>query len=592
MKMKENTNTTIIVLSIVIGIPLLVLVLYTLFTNCEIERELKDKKPLTYKLKAERGRILDCDGNVLAFTDTIYDMHFDCMAYLSYKRDTLSWLSNIDELAPGLAEVLPKRDPAGWFNHINEGRINGNRYLTIASGLSEEQVQKIKTLPMFNLPPYQGGGIIEPRYRRNYPFGSFARRTIGYYKNDTLRFGMEQHFDYLLYGRDGSKVVRYGRYEGRDIHKVDKYVSPQNGYDIVTTLSMDLSSKADSVLRKALLKEKDIESGCLVLMDVKTGAIRAMTNLTKTEDGVFELSNLAIGRVYEPASLSHAMTYAALLSDGYIDSMSSDSIQTNHGHIPGFFGISPDDRIIDYERIHSTNSIAIRDGFAQTSRYVAGSLVNKHYGEKPQKFLEHLIKYCPELDFDLDGLSHNFFTTPCSPAWEERSLPVLSYGYGFSLTPLSILTFYNSIANKGKMMKPYLLEQAIDSQDGRIKKYGPVVLGQIMPPAVADTLSSCLYYVAKNSPNWLSRYSDNGVTGKTGSAYMALPNNSKNGNNAYWDTDGRRQYAATYVGYFPSDAPEYSIICVVFSKLMKGTFYALTVPTHVVMDFVKLMEDD
>ena len=449
MKMKEKTKTMLIVLGIVLGIPVLVLAFYVLITNWDIEREFKDKKPHTYTLRAERGRILDYDGKVLAFTDTLYDIHFDCMAYLSHGRDTSRWLLEIDELAPGLAEMLPQRDSAGWFNYINDGRIEGKRYLSIASGLSEDQVQKIKTLPMFNLPTYQGGGIIEPRYRRNYPFGTLARRTIGYYKNDTLRYGMEGHFDYLLYGRDGSKVVRYGRYEGRDIQKVDRCISPQNGYDLVTTLSMDLSSKADSILRGALLKEKDIESGCLVLMDVKTGAIRAMTNLTKTEDGAFELSNLAIGRVYEPASLSHAMTYAALLSDGYIHSM-ADSIPTNHGHIPGLFGISPDYYIIDYERIHSTNSIAIRDGFAQVSRYAAGSLANKYYGEKPQKFLEHLIRYCPELDFDLDGLSHNYFTTPNSPAWDERSLPVLSYGYDFSLTPLSILTFYNSIANKGK----------------------------------------------------------------------------------------------------------------------------------------------
>ena len=157
---------------------------------------------------------------MLAFTDTLYDIHFDCLAYLSHRRDTLSWLSEIDEAAPGLAEILPQRDSAGWFDYINEGRIEGKRYLSIAIGLSEEQVQKIKALPMFNLPTYQGGLIIESRYRRNYPFGSLARRTIGYYKNDTLRYGMERHFDYLLSGRDGGKTVRYGRYEGRDIQGV------------------------------------------------------------------------------------------------------------------------------------------------------------------------------------------------------------------------------------------------------------------------------------------------------------------------------------------------------------------------------------
>lgn len=589
MKMKENTKTVLIVIGIVLGIPVLVLAFYTLITNWDIERALKDKEPHTYTLHAERGRILDCDGRVLAFTDTLYDIHFDCMAYLSHRRDTTRWLSEIDEAAPGLAEILPQRDSAGWFDYINEGRIEGKRHLSIASGLSEERVQKIKALPMFNLPTYQGGGIIESRYRRNYPFGSLARRTIGYYKNDTLRYGMERHFDHLLYGRDGCKKVRYGRYEGRDIQKVDMYISPQNGYDLVTTLSMDLSSKADSILRKALMENDEIESGCIVLMEVKTGAIRAMTNLTKTEDGIFELSNLSIGRIFEPASLQQAMTYAALLTDGHIHSL-TDSIPTNHGHIPWISGIHSDDYILDYERIHPDKSIAIRDGFAQASRYVAGSLAVKYYGENPKKFINHLVEYCPDLDFDLDGLRNNYFTTPDSPAWDERSLPVLSYGYESALTPLSILTFYNAIANKGKMMKPYLLERAIDSQDGSTKKYGPVVLGQIMPPSVADTLSKGLYYVAKKSPGWLARYGNNGVFGKTGAANVALSSIPDRGYDAYHDADDRRKYASTYVGYFPSEAPKYSVICVVFSKLMKGSFYGVTVPTHTVMDFVNIVE--
>lgn len=583
MNMKESHRTALIVSAIVIGIPLLVQVGYTLFTKGAINRELKDKEPHTYKFQAERGRILDCDGKVLAFTDTLYDIHFDCLAYLSHRRDTLSWLSEIDEAAPGLAEILPQRDSAGWFDYINEGRIEGKRYLSIASGLSEEQVQKIKALPMFNLPTYQGGLIIESRYKRNYPFGSLARHTIGYFKNDTLRYGMERHFDYLLSGRDGGKTVRYGRYEGRDIQKVDMYISPQNGYDLITTLSMALSFKADSVLRKALMENDEIESGCIVLMEVKTGAIRAMTNLTKTEDGIFELSNLSIGRIFEPASLQQAMTYAALLTDGHIHSL-TDSIPTNHGHIPGISGIHSDDYII-----HPDKSIAIRDGFAMASRYVAGSLAVKYYGENPKKFINHLVEYCPDLDFDLDGLRHNYLTTPDSPTWDERSLPVLSYGYESAFTPLSILTFYNSIANKGKMMKPYLLQEAVDSQKGVRKTYGPVILGRVMPEAIADTLSKGLYYVADNTP-WLVGYGDNGVIGKTGTANVTLSSIPDRGYDAYHDADDRRKYASTYVGYFPSEVPKYSVICVVFSKLMKGSFYGVTVPTHTVMDFVNIVE--
>lgn len=580
--MRTQTKTFLIAISIAMGTALGVHIVYALLTYCAKERAYKIGKEYTHELRPERGRIVDIAGNVMAKTDTVYDVHFDPMVWGESHRDTTEWESKLRDLASCLADSYPERDAIDWFKYIKEGHDRGRRYLSIAKSLSKERVDTIKSFPLFNLPSYRGGLIIEPRYVRKYPFGSMARRTVGYMNGDSLKIGLEKSYDQFLSGHPGHETIRYGRYEGEDIQKIKKFMPAQNGMNIQTTLSMNVSSIADSILRTTIQTHNDVEAGCFVLMNVKTGAIHVMTNLTKTEDGIFELNNYAISRTYEPGSLAQAMTFAALLSDGHLHSL-HDTIPTNHGMIPN---LNQDAHIVDYERSYSAKSIAIREGFAISSRYVPAYLAQKFYSQKPEEFIDHLLKYCPEIDFDLYGLSRNRIPTPKSQLWTNNTLPVLSYGYSMSVSPLLILTFYSSIANKGRMMKPYLVEQ-ISKYDGKvIATRGPSIMGQVMPEHVADSLSEALKYVTKEGPGRTSKHWNQMIVGKSGISLLPIAEGAEDDIDVYHDREGLRKYAASYVGYFPQENPEYSAICVLFSEKTKQSFYAGSLPAIMVRDFV------
>ena len=565
-----------------IGTALGVHLVYALFNYCAKEQAYKIGEEHTYKLRPERGRIIDLAGNVMAYTDTVYDAHFDPMAWGNAHRDTTEWASEIRHLAPCLANTFPQRDSIGWLDYIEDGHERGHRYLSIANGLTKEQVETIKSFPLFDLPSYRGGLIIEPRYVREYPFGSLARRTVGYMKGDSLKIGLESKYDLMLAGHPGHKTICYGRYEGRDIQKEKEFVPAKNGMDIHTTLSMNATIVADSVLRAAIKNNSDIEAGSFVLMDVKTGAIHVMTNLTKTEDGIFELYNYTIGRTYEPGSLAQPMTYAALLTDRNIHAL-SDTIPTNHGVIRGF---NQDVHIVDYERLHSTKSISIQDGFALSSTYVPAYLVQHYYFQRPEKFVEHLRTYCPDMDFGLDGLRENHIPTPKSQDWDDMTLPVLSYGYNMSISPLSILSFYNSIANKGSMVQPYLLDKIVRDNGEVVFTNTPIQISQVMPEHVASIMSDALKNVTKEGPGRVAKHWNQMIVGKSGVSLLPFAESVEDGIDVYHDKEGRRKYAATYVGYFPQEAPEYSVICVLFSKKTKQTFYSGSLPANLVRDFV------
>lgn len=580
--MRTRTKTFLIAVSIVIGTALGVHLVYALFTYCAKERAYKIGEEYTHELRPERGHMIDIAGNVMAQTDTVYDVHFDPMVWGESHRDTTEWESKLRDLASCLANSLPERDAIDWFKYIEEGHNRGCRYLSIAKSLSKERVDTIKSFPLFNLPQYLGGLIIEPRYVRKYPFGSMARRTVGYMKGDSLKVGLEKSYDQILSGHPGHETIRYGRYEGQDIRKTKEFVPAENGMNIQTSLSMNVTSIADSILRNTIQTHNEVEAGCFVLMNVKTGAIHVMTNLTKTEDGVFELNNYAISRAYEPGSLAQAMAFAALLSDGHLHTL-RDTIPTNHGMIPN---LNQDAHIVDYEQTHSARSIAIRDGLSISSRYVPAHLAQNFYSQKPQEFIDHLLTYCPEIDFDLYGLSRNHIPTPKSQLWTKSTLSILSYGYGMFISPLSLLAFYSSIANKGRMMKPYLVDKIINDDNHVIATLGPSLIGQVMPEHVADSLSEAFKYVAQEGPGRVGKNCEGLIVGKSGMSPLRISDRNEDGIDAYHDKEGRRKYAATYVGFFPQDAPEYSVICVLFGETTKQNFYAGALPANLVRDFV------
>ena len=569
-----KTKTLLVVIGIVLGTTLGTNILYPFITKLEKDRALSIGENETRTVHAKRGKIIDRDGVVIAYEDsTSYSIKLDCTAFLSATQDTSAWRFYAGELAESLAGMFPQRDTIEWYQYLLEGNMREEKYLPIADGLSKEDADRVREFPLFCYRPNYGGGRIEIKYHRNHPFDQLALSTIGTIYADTIMTGLERSFDSILDGEDGTEVIRTGNYYGQLISQVDCIEKVRHGMDIHTTLSVKLQSTADSLLRIAIDDNEDIDSGCFLLMDTKTGALRAMVNLSKTDDqGGAEVRNEAIGRSFQPGSLAQAMTYAALMTDGKILSL-NDKIPTNHGMINNLIR---DAHIVDYERRANSDSLTVRDGFAISSNYVPAFLIQKYYNKSPELFIEHLQTYCPGLDFDLNGLASNQIITPDSIAWTNKSLSCLSYGYGMQLTPISLLTFYNSLANKGQMMKPYLVEKATDDQ-GSCINYGPVVLGQVMTKDVAFELLRGLKYATETG--LASRIKDwtPDIIGKTGTARINLGKMDEN------------QYVSTFVGFIPANGlaePEYSVMCVLFTKSINKPFYGNTVPACVVRDFV------
>ena len=347
--------------------------------------------------------------------------------------------------------------------------------------------------------------------------------------------------------------------------------------DVYTTLSMPAQAAADSALRAILDEEQDLESGGLLLMEVHTGAIRAMVNLSKERqiidsEEAWERYNCAIASSYEPGEVLQTMTLASVLRDCHLHSL-DETVETNHGILPDY---PQDINLLDYERTHWTNCISVKEGFALSSRYVFGKLATDYYAESEQYYTEGIRPWC---------LSEGNY-------WKNSSFPSLANGHALVMTPLDILSFYNTIANRGTMVQPYLVE-TLPNGKATIFKHTPRVIRELtMSAAVADTLTKALRYVTTNGTGH-RQLSDAkvAVAGKTGTARQILNPYDEKGlaDDPYHDSEGRHITAATYVGFFPAEAPQYSVICVLFSYPSMKTFFGGTYPAMAVRALVDRM---
>lgn len=543
-----------------------------------------------------RGNIIDCEGRLLAMSCPTYQIAIDCTVrsseFAADKKDGAEkkqeWLGKVRELSVELAKVFPEKSADEYYNLIKNGRETGKKYLKLGKPVDLNVYNRISRFPLFKEGRYRGGFIAEQQNIRIYPYGKLARRTIGFVRNNrsevgNTHVGLEGKFDYVLHGREGRewlKVTDYGRVLDNDSTRV----RPEDGKDIRTTINIDYQDIAWRSLYNEIKDESDLEGACLVLMESSTGAIRAMVNLYRDEhtNDFEEVSNLAIGRSIEPGSVFKTVTLMQVLSDGYIKSL-DETIPTNHGVVKGVKGVPQDAHIADHERIHHTNSISIIDGFKISSNYVFGTLAVSNYGKKPMRFIENLHSYKlgEAFDFDLAGLASPTIPSPKDKNryWSLTDLAVMGYGYGARETPLHILCFYNAIANKGKMMKPYLVEDI--ELDGAVKtKRGPALMSTICSRAVADTLTRALKAVTEEGTARRLKDAKCAVAGKTGTSFGTYSSG------LYRDELGRRKYQGTFVGFFPADEPAYSVICTVFSKPTSKQFQGGGIPARSIKNLV------
>ena len=535
-------------------------------------------------IKPERGAIIDHNGKILAITTPLYDIYMDCGVQKETKNGQESWSSKANRLAEALPEVLTEngKNAAYYKKLFSEGRRKNVRYMPIAKKVDHLTYLKLKELPLYNEGKFKGGFVTEELDPRQYPYKSLARSVIGYIReqediNKARRRGIESKFDYALHGTPGLEWLRVTDNKGHIVDTDSTSVAVIDGSDVRTTIDIDIQDIADKALRRQIENQPDVDGGCLVLMEVTTGAIRAMVNLTRDSDGrLNESYNLAIARAGEPGSIIKSATLMTLLEDGKVSL--ETKIPTRHGRMEN---VSDDKYIQDYERKHKTDRISVLDGFKISSNYVFRYLVKEHYGNVPAEYLSRLYSYGigGKFDFELDGLASGRIPDATAEGWSPTDLISCAIGYSVQTTPLHMVTFYNAIANKGKMMKPYIVESI--ERDGKIEtKFEPQVLnGAICSSATADTLLRALKTVTAEGTGTRLKNAKCQVAGKTGTAWIVMDAKYTGGKGGrYQNEDGSRQYQATFVGFYPADEPKYTAIVTIYSKPIRGSIYGGTMP--------------
>lgn len=545
-------------------------------------------------IEPDRGAIIGCDGKLLAMSTPMYQLYMDCTVLKSVFRgksnpDSLErdWLSKAKAFSDGLAKEVGG-SAGDYYRMIVTGRKDGNRYMRLTADLDRGALLRLQKLPLMKEGRYKSGIIVNKRDSRQYPYGTLARRTIGYVKdnrnsNGNNHIGLEGKYDYALHGKEGEIWLRPTDNRERIQNYDSTYVKPEDGLNVRTTLNITLQDIVDKAMRKQMAANPKINEGCAVIMDVKTGAIRSMVNLTKDpkDSSLNEVYNMAIGFAAEPGSVFKATTLMTVIEDGFVKSL-DDVIPMNNGVIPGY----PQDT-----HIKGNGEISVLRGFEISSNYVFRYLAVKNYNDNPKRFLDKLYMYKlgQAFDFDLKGLSEPYIPSPDSKQWSATDLGSTAIGYSVKETPLHILTFYNAIANKGRMMKPYLVESI--EKNGAVKtKKGPSVLNaSICSKATADTMLRAMRAVTSEGTAKRLKGAKLTVAGKTGTSRQVLSKEEidKYGmSSPYVTKDGSYHNLATFVGFFPAENPKYSAIVCMKSDLLRGSLYGGVGPAAVMREVV------
>lgn len=557
-----------------------------------------------YTIAPDRGAIIGCGGEILAMSTPMYELRMDCTVRKEYFQKKMrknptgdnleqQWQDKAKAFSEGFAKEM-NMDASVIFKSIMGGRRKGNKYLRLGTDIDRGTLLKLESLPLMEEGRYKSGIIVEKHDSRKYPYGTLARRTIGYVKDNSSQkedekgrshIGIEGKYDYVLHGKEGEIWLKPTDNKEKIQNYDSTYVKPVDGLDVRTTLDITLQDIVDKAMRKQMSANPKIEDGCAVFMDVRTGAIRAMVNLTKSpkDSSLNEVYNMAIGYGANPGSVFKTTTLMTALEDGYIKSL-DDEIPTNEGKLPGY----PQD-----DHVKNLVKISILHGFEISSNYVFRYLATDNYSDNPKRFMDKLYMYKlgQAFDFDLEGLREPVLPSPDSKSWSSTDLGSVAIGYSVRETPLHTLTFYNAIANKGRMMKPYLVESI--EKDGVVKtKKGPSVLNaSICSRATADTLLRALKAVTSEGTAYRLKGAKLTVAGKTGTARQSLSKEEieKYGRDPKDNTqtaDGSYHNLATFVGFFPADNPKYSAIICMNSSLIRGSLYGGVGPASAMREIV------
>lgn len=512
----------------------------------------------TSEIPANRGDILARDGRLLASSVPFYTIYMDTRS-TGMSQET--WNNGIDGLCEGLSQLIGERSPSGWKSVISEARRRGDRYFLIKRKVSYEVLKQLQELPIFCEGQFRGGLITIVENKRILPHRDLAARTIGYINTgaEVTKVGIEGSFDRDLAGRNGVAVKQ--RLAGGDWITVENInnVDAKDGSDIVTTIDVDFQDVAATALRNQLRKH-NAHHGCAVLMEVSTGDILAMANLELGSDGNYHESyNYAIAESTEPGSTFKLPVIMAALEDGVIDT--GDIVDTGNGSVRFYNKVIRDTREGGYGKI------SVRQVFEKSSNVGTSKLIYEHYKDKPGDFVNRLcaMKLNQKLDIQLKGEGEPLIRKPGDKLWSGLSLPMMSHGYEVQMTPLQILTFYNAVANNGKMVRPRFVTEIL--RNGRVIKNfdTEIISGSIASRSTIRKAKSLMEGVVEHGTATNLKNASYKIAGKTGTAQIARGKYGYRQGSAV-------SYQASFVGYFPADDPLYSCIVVVNAP-SNGVYY-------------------
>lgn len=525
------------------------------FIDGDKYRKIAEEKTLkSFVVNSSRGNIFSEDGSLLATSTTKFDVFFDSKTVPNHIFN-----SEIQSLSIELSKILGD-DDVKWLNNFREAKNNNNRYLPIIKNIDLDKVNEFKKLPIFKYGSIKGGLIIEKKIKREYPLGKVAERTIGYEKidkdGDYWGVGLEHAYGSFLRGKNGKMTKRKISNGQWKVLESNLNKDPIDGLDINTTLNTYMQDVVHDYLLEQTEKY-EADHSTAVLMEVATGKIRAISNFGRTDQGkYYEKLNYAVGESIEPGSTFKLMTIIAALEDQVIDTL--QMIDTENGEID-FYGFKVKD-----SRKGGYGQINAMDIFRLSSNTGIVKIISEAYKNQSEKFVDRLFNMGlnNSLEIEIKGEPRPKIPHPLDSDWNGLSLPWMSYGYGVSLTPLQILSFYNAVANDGIMVKPTFLESS--------NKLGLVHTNnfqkQILNPSICskETLSivkKMLYDVVHHKNGTAKNIKSNNIkiAGKTGTAQVG------------YGTD-KVDYISSFVGYFPAENPKYSCI-VVINKPNKNKGY-------------------
>ena len=534
------------------------------FIDGDKYRKIAEEKTLkSFVVNSSRGNIFSEDGSLLATSTTKFDVFFDSKTVPNHIFN-----SEIQSLSIELSKILGD-DDLKWLNNFREAKNNNNRYLPIIKNIDLDKVNEFKKLPIFKYGSIKGGLIIEKKIKREYPLGKVAERTIGYEKidkdGDYWGVGLEHAYGSFLRGKNGKMTKRKISNGQWKVLESNLNKDPIDGLDINTTLNTYMQDVVHDYLLEQTEKY-EADHSTAVLMEVATGKIRAISNFGRTDKGkYYEKLNYAVGESIEPGSTFKLMTIIAALEDQVIDTL--QMIDTENGEID-FYGFKVKD-----SRKGGYGQINAMDIFRLSSNTGIVKIISEAYKNQSEKFVDRLFNMGlnNSLDIEIKGEPRPKIPHPLDSDWNGLSLPWMSYGYGVSLTPLQILSFYNAVANDGIMVKPTFLESS--NKLGALKKN--TFKKQILNPSICskETLSivkKMLYDVVHHKNGTAKNIKSNNIkiAGKTGTAQVG------------YGTD-KVDYISSFVGYFPAENPKYSCIVVINKPNKEVGYYGSDVAAPV-----------